>query len=531
MREKIQLGLVISLATFLRWCVTFHDYSGKNKPPMYGDYEAQRHWQEITYNLPVDQWYSNSSDNDLQYWGLDYPPLTAFHSLILGKVANEINPDYVKLHNSRGYETSDHKQFMRLSVLIADLIIYVPAIVFLLPYPIFEPKSNQVINILGLKRLHLMVLTALLYPGLILIDHGHFQYNSISLGFFMLSLGLIIKKSLVLGSFFFVLALNYKQMELYHALPIFFFILNKCTPFRNKSILFCLKTFVSVTLTVLTTFSIIWLPFFKDMKFIDVFTRMFPLSRGVFEDKVANAWCTINIFIKLRELFSHVELAKICFFTTILSVLPSGIDLYLNASVEKLILSLINTSLGFYLFSFQVHEKTILLVAIPVLTYFHYDPLPCFWFLIVSSFSLVPLLIKDGLFGAFMSLMTFYYVLNFWIWYDQLNLVPEKRNEPRDRNQSKLKKLTMWHDIKLKINVFFLRLFKNYQIIAIKRIAFYLSILGIILLSLVTKFVRPPRRYPDLYTLLISVYSFAHFFLFFVYFNLKQILLNGNDVS
>lgn len=24
---------------------------------MYGDYEAQRHWQEVTYNLPVGQWY------------------------------------------------------------------------------------------------------------------------------------------------------------------------------------------------------------------------------------------------------------------------------------------------------------------------------------------------------------------------------------------------------------------------------------------------------------------------------------------
>lgn len=24
---------------------------------MYGDYEAQRHWQEITVNLPIQQWY------------------------------------------------------------------------------------------------------------------------------------------------------------------------------------------------------------------------------------------------------------------------------------------------------------------------------------------------------------------------------------------------------------------------------------------------------------------------------------------
>jgi len=24
---------------------------------MFGDYEAQRHWQEITVNLPVEQWW------------------------------------------------------------------------------------------------------------------------------------------------------------------------------------------------------------------------------------------------------------------------------------------------------------------------------------------------------------------------------------------------------------------------------------------------------------------------------------------
>lgn len=29
---------------------------GAGKPPMFGDYEAQRHWQEVTYNLPVQEW-------------------------------------------------------------------------------------------------------------------------------------------------------------------------------------------------------------------------------------------------------------------------------------------------------------------------------------------------------------------------------------------------------------------------------------------------------------------------------------------
>ncbi|XP_046739212.1 dolichyl pyrophosphate Man9GlcNAc2 alpha-1,3-glucosyltransferase-like isoform X1 [Diprion similis] len=121
--------LIILLVTvLLRWCTTYHPYSGQGKPPMFGDYEAQRHWQEVTFNLPYQEWYTNSSNNDLQYWGLDYPPLTAYHSLLLGYAANKANPDYVKLRDSRGFESDGHKLFMRLSVVVADLLIYIPAI-------------------------------------------------------------------------------------------------------------------------------------------------------------------------------------------------------------------------------------------------------------------------------------------------------------------------------------------------------------------------------------------------------------------
>lgn len=30
--------------------------------------------------------YVNGPDNDLLYWGLDYPPLTAYHSWLMGSV-------------------------------------------------------------------------------------------------------------------------------------------------------------------------------------------------------------------------------------------------------------------------------------------------------------------------------------------------------------------------------------------------------------------------------------------------------------
>ena len=33
-----------------------HPYTGAGRPPMYGDYEAQRHWMEITYNLNPRKW-------------------------------------------------------------------------------------------------------------------------------------------------------------------------------------------------------------------------------------------------------------------------------------------------------------------------------------------------------------------------------------------------------------------------------------------------------------------------------------------
>jgi len=60
--------------------------SGYNTPPMHGDFEAQRHWQEITVNLEPSEWYKQGPNNDLRYWGLDYPPLTAYHSWLCGKV-------------------------------------------------------------------------------------------------------------------------------------------------------------------------------------------------------------------------------------------------------------------------------------------------------------------------------------------------------------------------------------------------------------------------------------------------------------
>lgn len=215
--------MVLSVAIAVRAAVSLWPYSGAGQPPMFGDYEAQRHWQEVTVNLPARSWYSNSTQNDLLYWGLDYPPLTAVHSLLLGRWAQWLNSSFVALEASRGHESSSHKTFMRSTVLLGDLLIFLPACV---QFVRVISKDDKGKDSSFLKTLIILVL----FPGLILIDNGHFQYNNISLGLFLWSLVALGEGSIFKAAIFFSLALNYKQMELYHALPIFLYLLRSCFP-------------------------------------------------------------------------------------------------------------------------------------------------------------------------------------------------------------------------------------------------------------------------------------------------------------
>ncbi|XP_044285830.1 dolichyl pyrophosphate Man9GlcNAc2 alpha-1,3-glucosyltransferase isoform X3 [Varanus komodoensis] len=378
------LGLVV------RWAVSLGSYSGAGKPPMYGDYEAQRHWQEVTYNLPVEQWYFNTSDNNLQYWGLDYPPLTAYHSLLCAYVAKLINPSWIALHTSQGYESQSHKLFMRASVLVADLLIYIPAVILYCCCLRETSTKNKISSSLCI----------LLYPGLILIDYGHFQYNSVSLGFALWGVICFSYDLDILGSIAFCLAINYKQMELYHSLPFFCYLLGKCFKkgLMGKGFFLLMKLGV----TVVVSFALCWLPFCTDVKHIlQVLRRLFPVDRGLFEDKVANIWCTISVIFKIKAALSAETQLKLSFVLTFLTILPSCIKLALQPSLKGFKYGLVSCALSFFLFSFQVHEKSILLVSIPVCLVINEIPFMSTWFLLVSTFSMLPLLLKDGLLLAY----------------------------------------------------------------------------------------------------------------------------------
>jgi alpha-1,3-glucosyltransferase len=79
------------------------------------------------------------------------------------------------------------------------------------------------------QRRQLFVLAAvLLQPASIIVDHGHFQYNCISLGLTVLAAVAIAKRKDVLGSMLFCLSLNHKQMGLFYAPAFFAHLLGRC---------------------------------------------------------------------------------------------------------------------------------------------------------------------------------------------------------------------------------------------------------------------------------------------------------------
>ena len=88
-------------------------------------------------------------------------------------------------------------------------------------------RSLIVVRLFSLFSKMTVLLTHLFYPLLILIDHGHFQFNSVSLGLALLAFIMATEqRSILLSAVFFTLSLNYKQMELYHAVPIFVYLLS-----------------------------------------------------------------------------------------------------------------------------------------------------------------------------------------------------------------------------------------------------------------------------------------------------------------
>lgn len=214
----------------------------------------------------------------------------------------------------------------------------------------------------------------LMQPSNIIIDYGHFQYNNVMLGLTLLAIANLFANRLLWGSLLFVMALNFKQMALYYAPGIFAYLLGLCIQINSvTSITIDFFTLILLGVTVVASFLIMVLPFtiFHGPQHTaleqlgQVVHRVFPFARGLWEDKVANFWCATNIFIKYREHFPTSTLQLLSLVLTLASILPFCVILFWKPSKTLLPWGLAGCSWGFFLFSFQVHEKSVLIPLMP----------------------------------------------------------------------------------------------------------------------------------------------------------------------
>lgn len=197
-------------------------------------------------------------------------------------------------------------------------------------------------------------------------------------------------------------------------------------------------------------------------------------------------------------------MAKVCLASTALALLPSSVSLLFRPKKKQFLYALVNSSLAFFLFSFQVHEKSILIAAIPAILVFPMDPFMVFWFLQVSTFSMFPLLVKDGLLGAFVSLSIVYFMMT------KLLIDYSKGQKHENKNFLSI----LWNIGKQSegtfVEIFFIS-------------CFVLSTIAQTMLVITFLYVPAPAHLPFLHPLLISAFSCCHFLMFFLYFNVKQI--------
>lgn len=131
------------------------------------------------------------------------------------------------------------------------------------------------------KQSHASALSILLSPGLLIIDHIHFQYNGFLYGVLILSIVLARHRTdhLLLSGIVFAALLCLKHIYLYLA-PAYFVYLLRVYCLGSRSIfqvklLNCIKLGLSLT----AVFGVAFGPFHEQLP--QVFSRLFPFSRGL----------------------------------------------------------------------------------------------------------------------------------------------------------------------------------------------------------------------------------------------------------
>ncbi|OBT83288.1 dolichyl pyrophosphate Glc1Man9GlcNAc2 alpha-1,3-glucosyltransferase [Pseudogymnoascus sp. 03VT05] len=343
------------------------------------DFEVHRNWLAITNSLPVQEWYYENTSE----WTLDYPPFFAYFEWLLSQVGRLVDPEMVQVYNLN-YESWQTVYFQRATVIITELVLVYALHLYVKTSPASTKRAARV-----------AALSILFSPGLLIIDHIHFQYNGFLYGLLILSLVLARKKStLLLSGILFAVLLMFKHIYLYLA-PAYFVYLLRAYCLGPKSIFHIrFGNTIKLGVSILAVFAAALGPFAYWGQIPQLLSRLFPFSRGLchaywapnvwamysFTDRVliyvaphiglpvdASALQSVTRGLVGDTAFAvlpHITPSTTFALTLVFQAIPL-IRLFLDPTWPTFIGATTLCAYASFLFGWHVHEKAILLILIP----------------------------------------------------------------------------------------------------------------------------------------------------------------------
>lgn len=398
------------------------------------DFEVHRNWLAVTHNLPTNQWYYESTSE----WTLDYPPLFAWFEYGLSHVARFFDPEMLVIKNLN-YASNETVIFQRLSVIVTDLV-----------YAVGVKRCSDLIS--NGKLLAYILLFS--NPGLLMVDHIHFQYNGFLFGILLLSISDMIKGNHLMSAFWFTILLNLKHIYLYIAPAYIIYLLRAyCFTVPSKDgqgvawYSFSLKNLLKLGFIVSLVFGISFGPFIHHLP--QVLSRLFPFKRGLCHSYWApNFWALYNVCDKILAIFltklgitvnkvegsmtgglvqeyDHSVLPSIrpiiTLVLTVVSITPALKHLWTlgadkNYRAIHFVRCMLLCATSAFLFGWHVHEKAILISIIPLcfLAMLDYEDGKMFLLLsTVGHYSIFPLLYPKDLLPVKLFMLLTYAAVGF----------------------------------------------------------------------------------------------------------------------
>ncbi|KFK37270.1 hypothetical protein AALP_AA4G235500 [Arabis alpina] len=367
------------------------------------DFEVHRNWLAITNSLPLTQWYYDETSQ----WTLDYPPFFAYFERFLSTFASLIDPRIVDLESGLNYTSDSVIYFQRITVIVSDLSLL---------YGVYRLSRD----LDSIKR-NLIWVLVILSPGLLIVDHVHFQYNGFLLGLLLISISFLEQGRDLIGGFLFAVLLCFKHLFAVAA-PVYFVYLLR--HYCWSGLVTGFRRLLTIGAVVVAVFAVAYGPFVYYGQIEQVIKRMFPFGRGLCHAYWApNFWVFYIILDKgltflLRKLGFDIQIPSASFtgglvgdsspFAVLPQITPLATFALVLLAITPCLLKawqkpqpgLIARWIAYaytcgFLFGWHVHEKASLHFTIPlaiVAVQSLEDAKHYFIVSIVSCYSLFPLL-------------------------------------------------------------------------------------------------------------------------------------------